>query len=257
MNIHIFKGDIGIETIFDKFENVLKFMVPVDGIFSLSMVLNDSLFVNMTQEQWDTTVASKINAIKRLDEYSRENPVTYFVSWSSISAGFGNIGQTNYAYGNSFCDRLVEKRNDDKLSGISIQWGKIGDVGFTSRVDDIFYYKVLAQPIRMCLKTIGYLLSNGMSGVYTNYIIKKKKTNKTSDTGKSLIDITCDLLGMEYKTDLDEIMLSELGIDSLLSTYLQDILKKKNIKCTLDEISKLTLKNLMEFEKNIYVLEDL
>lgn len=43
-------------------------------------------------------------------------------------------GQSNYAYGNSAVDQLVELRRALELPGTSVQWGPIADVGFVAEV---------------------------------------------------------------------------------------------------------------------------
>ena len=247
VKIKIYKGDIGKENEFNKFISELNEMPALDGIFLLSMVLNDSLFKNMTQNQWDVTVGSKINAIKRLDKWSRSNKVSYFMTWSSITAGFGNPGQSNYAYGNSFCDNLILDRNKNNLSGLSIQWGPVDDVGFVSRQGKInSLSNILPQSIVSCLGTIDKLLGCERNGIYCNYINLTKKIDTVND--KSLVDLTCRILGIEYTESINNISLMKLGVDSLLSTNLQNTFKKKGIKLTLDQINNITLEKIKELE---------
>ena len=53
----------------------------------------------------------------------------WFVVFSSVSSGRGNAGQSNYGFANSAMERICEKRVEDSLPGLAIQWGAIGDVG--------------------------------------------------------------------------------------------------------------------------------
>jgi fatty acid synthase len=49
--------------------------------------------------------------------------------FSSVTAGRGNAGQTNYGWANSAMERIVERRRADGLPAIAVEWGAIGDVG--------------------------------------------------------------------------------------------------------------------------------
>lgn len=54
--------------------------------------------------------------------------------FSSITSGRGNSGQTNYGWANSTMERVIEQRRYDKLPGIAIQWGAIGDTGMLQMI---------------------------------------------------------------------------------------------------------------------------
>lgn len=40
-----------------------------------------------------------------------------------------SLGQANYGWANSVCERVVEERVRAGLPGVAIQWGGVGDVG--------------------------------------------------------------------------------------------------------------------------------
>lgn len=54
---------------------------------------------------------------------------------SSIAAGRGNPGQTNYAMANSALERLCEKRREDGLPSLTVQFGPVGDVGVVAEAE--------------------------------------------------------------------------------------------------------------------------
>lgn len=39
------------------------------------------------------------------------------------------LGQTNYGWANSVCERVAEERVKAGLPGVAIQWGGVGEVG--------------------------------------------------------------------------------------------------------------------------------
>lgn len=59
---------------------------------------------------------------KYLDEASKDvsKDLEYFVTFSSISCGRGNRGQTNYGYANSIMERISEQRQKNGLPAVRI-----------------------------------------------------------------------------------------------------------------------------------------
>ena len=132
----------------------------ITGIWHLSMVLRDALYLNMSKEQWysvirlfimegvynrlffyrDTCVQAKVHAAELLDKYSRLYAPTLktFVMFSSISSLYGNGGQTNYAYANACMEVLGLKRKSCGLPATVICWGRIGNVGWVIYVRQLF-----------------------------------------------------------------------------------------------------------------------
>lgn len=63
---------------------------------------------------------SKVLTTKYLDVASRSvsKDLKYFVTFSSISCGRGNRGQTNYGYANSIMERISEQRQKESLPAV-------------------------------------------------------------------------------------------------------------------------------------------
>ena len=62
-----------------------------------------------TGKTWTDCVVTKAIGGVNLDIATRNMPtVEHFVMFSSISAGIGNAGQTNYGYGNGALDELCQ-----------------------------------------------------------------------------------------------------------------------------------------------------
>jgi len=65
-------------------------------------------------------VVDKIEGTKNLDAATRElcrDSLEWFVVFSSIISGRGNVGQANYGYANSVMERICEIRHNDGLPG--------------------------------------------------------------------------------------------------------------------------------------------
>lgn len=83
----------------------------------------DGLFENQTEDNFRRVCEPKVNGTKNLDTLTRKycrDSLDWFVVFSSITSGLGNIGQTNYGYGNSVMERICEQRKEIGLPGIRI-----------------------------------------------------------------------------------------------------------------------------------------
>ena len=247
ISYEIFIGDIGINEEFEKFKQIIGKM-KIGGIFCLSMIINDKLFKDMNKEEWEITVKSKIEGINKLDKWSREyeKNLKYFVVWSSISSTFGNRGQSNYAYGNSYSNNIINERNEKGYSGISIEWGPINDAGYLARSENHYFPDLTYIPIKKSLLIIEKLLTNSCKGVYV-YYLKSKKT--IINEKQSLFEIVLELLNIdEYENIMDK-KLFELGVDSLMTANIQNVFNNRNIYITSNYISELTLREIKNMNK--------
>ena len=147
----------------------------IGGVFHLALVLNDSLLENLPIDKFEETVDSKVKTFKNLDKISRDLNLCleYFVVFSSISCGKGNIGQSNYGYANSVCERICEIRRKDGLHGLAIQWGPIGDVGLIADVNISPLADVKKQRMNSCLDILDKLLQTDRS-VVSCYVSLRK-----------------------------------------------------------------------------------
>ncbi len=100
----------------------------LDGVIHAAGVLRDAFAIKKTAEQMEQTLAPKVFGTVYLDEETKRLPLDFFAAFSSISAIFGNPGQCDYAFGNSFLDHFVAMREDLRAKGlrsgksVSINW---------------------------------------------------------------------------------------------------------------------------------------
>ncbi|KAH6943234.1 hypothetical protein HPB50_017960 [Hyalomma asiaticum] len=136
---------------------------PVGGIFNLAMVLQDALIENQSAETYEAVCRPKVLGTQRLDEASRAlcPELEHFVVFSSLVCGRGNAGQTNYGYANSVMERVCERRVEDGLPGLAIQWGAVGDVGVVYDImgNDVAIGGSVAQRITSCMEVLDCFLS--------------------------------------------------------------------------------------------------
>ncbi|KAI1264507.1 fatty acid synthase S-acetyltransferase [Xylariaceae sp. FL1019] len=101
-------------------------MPSIKGCINATMDLQDGIFENMTHDQWQRTIRSKVDTSWNLHQLLPRN-LDFFILLSSLSGIYGSIAQSNYAGGCTYQDALAWHRaacgngNDNCLS-IDIGW---------------------------------------------------------------------------------------------------------------------------------------
>ncbi len=128
------------------FKEIKKTMPPLKGVQHAAMVLDDGSIPEITHERYMKVFKPKAVGCWILHEATKDMDLDHFVSYSSISAVYGNPGQVSYVGANSFLDNFSQWRRAQGLPATTINWGVIGDVGFVARsgkvggnVDELLY----------------------------------------------------------------------------------------------------------------------
>ncbi|VVC42234.1 Acyl transferase/acyl hydrolase/lysophospholipase,Ketoacyl-synthetase, C- [Cinara cedri] len=205
---------------------------PVGGIFNLAGILKDGLFKNQSISDFQNVYNSKVLTTKYLDEASRglNNNLQYFVTFSSISCGRGNKGQTNYGYANSIMERITEQRQRQGLPAQSIQWGGIGDVGMAYKLIHGNNKKeingTLPQNISSCLSVLDVLLTQSLA-VVTSHVIPNKRNQTDNSKSQSLSKIIAGIMGIQDPSSVKPTStLADLGIDSLMGVDIKQTIER-------------------------------
>lgn len=231
-------------------------MAPIGGIFHLAMVLSDGFIENQTGESFEKVCASKVRGTQILDAVSRKvcTELDYFVTFSSISCGRGNAGQTNYGFANSSMERICELRRASGLHGLAVQWGAIGDVGVVSEQmggNNVVIGGTLPQRMPSCLSVLDRFLQMTEVAVYCSHVRAQRNNEKSSSSagsGQDILKTIANILGIKQLENLPpNTSLSELGMDSLMAVEVKQFLERNfEVILSVQELRSLTIKNLME-----------
>ena len=230
---------------------------PVGGIFNLGMVLKDAMLENQSIGSFVECCAPKVDGTIQLDQVSRKlcPSLDYFVCFSSVVAGRGNVGQTNYGYANSVMERICEERKKDRLHGLAIQWGAVGDVGVVAEIlggnDVIIGGTSMPQRLPSCLDTLDHFLVSNHTVVSS---IVKVTTKKTTGLGKGdILGTITHILGIKDPSSLDpNSTLGELGMDSLMAIEIKQGLERDyDLIMSTQEIRGMKIKDLKEMEGKV------
>ncbi|MGH8877558.1 MAG: SDR family NAD(P)-dependent oxidoreductase, partial [Stackebrandtia sp.] len=100
----------------------------IHGVFHCAGVLDDGYLVHQKLDRIEAVLAPKLWGAVHLDMATRAEPLEFLVFFSSVAGAFGTVGQSGYAYANSFLDTFAswreERRRLGRRSGktLSLAW---------------------------------------------------------------------------------------------------------------------------------------
>ena len=115
----------------------------IHGVIHAAGVNRDSFILNKTKAEMEAVLAPKVYGTINLDLATSSENLDFFVLFSSVAGVMGNLGQSDYAYGNHFLDSFAEARESlrstARRSGktLSINWPLWQEGGMTISREDI------------------------------------------------------------------------------------------------------------------------
>ncbi|WP_018915578.1 type I polyketide synthase [Vreelandella zhanjiangensis] len=106
---------------------------PLRGIVHAATVIDDGLIRNLDAERIQKVLTPKIEGARHLDALTRDEPLDFFILYSSATTLFGNPGQANYVAANHWLEAFAAARRAAGLPATCVRWGAIEDVGFLAR----------------------------------------------------------------------------------------------------------------------------
>ncbi|HWY12930.1 MAG TPA: SDR family NAD(P)-dependent oxidoreductase, partial [Bacteroidia bacterium] len=138
INVMVTKADVSNKTDVERvFKDIKKTMPPLKGIQHAAMVLDDGSIPEIDYKRYMNVFIPKAVGCWLLHEATKKMNLEHFVSYSSISAVYGNPGQVSYVGANSFLDNFSGYRRSLGLPSMTINWGVISEVGFVARSGNV------------------------------------------------------------------------------------------------------------------------
>lgn len=132
----------------------------IDGVIHSAGVLRDSYLKKKTRDEMSAVFAPKIHGTLHLDELTRSDALDLFVTFSSLAAVGGNVGQCDYAFANHFMDSFAARREGLRASGLrsgktlSLNWSLWANGGMKLDAQtELFFRKNLG--IKPMSKAVG------------------------------------------------------------------------------------------------------
>src|SRR5262249_22023917 len=83
---------------------------PVRGVIHAAGIVRDALVRNLASRDIVQLLGPKAQGARNLDDATRDDPLDWFVSCSSLVGEVGSLGQAAYAYANGWLDAFAARR---------------------------------------------------------------------------------------------------------------------------------------------------
>jgi len=103
---------------------------PIRGVVHAAGVLQDGLLEQLDAAALDSVLRPKMMGGWLLHRLLKDDPLDFFVLFSSAGSLLGQPGQGNYAAANAFLDALAHHRKALGKPALSINWGAWSGLGF-------------------------------------------------------------------------------------------------------------------------------
>lgn len=128
--VNVAQADVSdVEQITKVLSEIERTLPPLRGIIHSVGVLDDGVLQQQNWQRFAKVLAPKVQGAWHLHTLTQNQPLDFFVMFSSIASLLGNAGQSNHAAANAFLDALAYHRQAQGLAGLSINWGAWSQVG--------------------------------------------------------------------------------------------------------------------------------
>ncbi len=106
---------------------------PVRGVIHAAVLLDDGMISGLTPERLRAVLKPKLLGAQNLDAATADQPLDFFVVYSSATTVIGSPGQGAYVAANSWLEGFARQRRARGKPALAIGWGAISDVGIIAR----------------------------------------------------------------------------------------------------------------------------
>ncbi|KPP78266.1 putative polyketide synthase 16, partial [Scleropages formosus] len=237
-----------------------KFPHPVKGVFHSAVVLSDGLISTLNESLFEKVLKPKVNGVLNLHRVTRKSKLDYFVCYSSIASCMGSAAQSNYCAANSFLDLFCHYRRRMGLAAQSINWGPL-NLGLLLNKDHLHTFMeskgVTPMSISEAHESLEQsLLLNSPQQIVCKFSFKNLAASRQNDSlrqrlygvletvlqtamepdprvemvNSSLTSapeeyirlLLCEICDAELEALEDNVLLTTLGVDSMLVITLQN-----------------------------------
>lgn len=118
-----------------------KFGAPA-GIFHAAGILHDGIIQLKKRESAAEVLSPKVTGVQVLCDLLRDQPLDFFVLFSSVSALVPPPGQIDYCSANGYLNAFAQTDSENKM--LAIGWGPWAEIGMAASARDI---NAIASPI--------------------------------------------------------------------------------------------------------------
>ncbi|EPS29303.1 hypothetical protein PDE_04252 [Penicillium oxalicum 114-2] len=132
--VRVFANDItDRESIENTHGQIVQSMPPIGGVAQGAMVLQDTMFLDLNLDRFNSVLRPKVQGSILLDELFSDDSLDFMIFFSSMAAVTGNPGQAPYNAANMFMASLAAQRQQRGLAAHAINIGAIFGNGYVTR----------------------------------------------------------------------------------------------------------------------------
>ncbi len=143
--VTIAQADVAAEADVARLMGTVAALPPLRGIIHAAGVLDDGRLQQQSWDRFTQVMAAKVNGAWHLHCLSQNQPLDFFVMFSSAASLLGSPGQGNYAVANAFLDGLAHYRRVLKLPALSLNWGAWSESGMAANLASQNQARLAAQ----------------------------------------------------------------------------------------------------------------
>lgn len=239
--------------------------VTLTAVLHAAGLMNNALMVNEAPVDAAEVLTAKTLGTWFLHQASQDLVLEHFICFSSTTALLGAAGAASYAAGNAFVDSLMQYRRNLGLAAQAINWGAWQEVGMLTRLNTAAqeYWQengMQALPTAVALSMLNHVSQRGEARVailpadwaqwkqqYTKLPSLLLAVDKQSHTGTAITPAPQTVITPTASIDTHQLVsdsirkvlrlepsavinedksFREMGIDSLMSVELRNILSK-------------------------------
>jgi acyl transferase domain-containing protein/acyl carrier protein len=141
---------------------------PLRGVVHSAMVLHDEPLARVDRTSMEKVLAPKLAGAWNLHRATRDLPLDWFVTYSSVATLLGSPGQASYVAANRFLDALAAARRAGGLPALSVNWGPLAQVGVVAENAALIRYLdsigLSLLPPSEALRFLKFLLRRDVAG---------------------------------------------------------------------------------------------
>jgi acyl transferase domain-containing protein len=189
---------------------------PIRGIIHAAGVIDDRMLMQLDVESLRAVLRPKVSGSWLLHRLFEDQPLDFFVLFSSVGALLGQVGQGSYAAANAFLDALAHYRRARGLPALSINWGAWTGLGFAATtggqrvIEHLEAQGMVGFSAQQGLEALGRLLPSEVAQSVVLPIDWAKLREVRATASRLLIDL------IEGATDQPQLSVPEKSLRDML-----------------------------------------
>ncbi len=249
------------ENVHELIRTIREKYVSLNGVIHSAGIIHDAFIIKKTKDQITEVIKPKIYGIKYLYDSLEESQTDFFVCFSSIAGVFGNIGQCDYAYANSYMDNFALQNKG--ITSINWPLWKDGGMKVDKEIEKMFKNTTGIFPLckENGIKTFNIAIIKSQSQLIVlegeiSKILRSIETVKRNVDEKKIIkpenhDNWLEKLQIDLLKEVSKILRineADIDIESDLSSFGFDSITFTQFSNKINDIYKISINPSIFFE---------